>query len=111
MASFVKNSCFVYVIGRPAEPLPFVVGSFFHLGTLLLIAQAQCLSVGRSWRASRMAICFQKLVDFVRSVSIFAMVSQGASQERRLYIVLLAYGQHVAQKEFVRPPWVVFFRL
>ena len=59
MASFVKNSCFVYVNRLPARPPPFVVGSFFHLGTFLLIAQAQCLSVGRSWRASRMTILFK----------------------------------------------------
>ena len=84
MASFVESSCFVYVIGLPPRPRSFVVGSFFHLGTLLLIAQAQCLSVGRSWRASRMTTFCQKLVNFVRGVSIFAMVSQGASQERRL---------------------------
>ena len=54
IASFVKNSCFVYVIGRAPRLGSFVAGSFFHLGTLLLIAQAQCLSVGLSWRASRM---------------------------------------------------------
>ena len=51
MASFVKNSCFVYVSGLAPRPCSFVVGSLFHLRTLLLIAQAQCLSVGWSWRA------------------------------------------------------------
>ena len=66
-----------------AQTGSFVVGSFFHLGTLLLIAQAQCLSVGRSWRASRMII-FKQIINYVRGVSIFAVVSQGASQERRL---------------------------
>ena len=41
MASFVKNSCSVYVNGLLPRPRSFVVGSFFHLGTLLLIAQAK----------------------------------------------------------------------
>ena len=84
MASLVKNSCFVYVNGLAPRPSCFVVGSFFHLRTLLLIAQARCLSVGRSWRASRMIILVRKLVNFVRGVPIFAMVSQGVYQERRL---------------------------
>ena len=56
MDSFVKNSCFVHVNGLSPRPACFVVGSFFHLRTLLLIAQARCLSVGWSWRASRMTI-------------------------------------------------------
>ena len=75
MASFVKNSCFVCLIGLPGELGPFVVGSFFHLGTLLLIAQAQCLSVGGSWRAGRMTSFFQKVVFRKRGASIFERVS------------------------------------
>ena len=59
MTSFVKNSCFVYVIGLAPQTGSFVVGSFFHIWTLLFDAPARCLSVGWSWRAGRMTSFFK----------------------------------------------------
>ena len=98
MSSFVKNSRFVYVIGLASKPCSFVVGSFFHLGTLLLIAQAQCLSVGGSWRAGRMTSFFKKSCFGKEVYRFLRGCRKGSLKSVVLIVVLIAYVQHGVQR-------------
>ena len=83
MASFVENYCFVYVNGLRPRRGSFVVGSFCSswdpsFGCAGAVFERRAV-VACLWND----LLFE-LANFARGVLIFAVVSQGASQERRL---------------------------
>ena len=92
MTSFVKISCSVGVERLPPRPVPFVVGPFFHFWNRYFYAQAQCPSVGWSWRASRMTTFFKNSSVSWEVYRFLRCCLPGPSQSDVLYIVFWVYG-------------------
>ena len=92
MTSFVILFRSVGVERLAPRPAVLLLALFFTFGNLLFDAPAQCLSVGWSWRASRMTTFFKNSFISWEVYRFLRWCLPGPFLSDVLYIVLSVYG-------------------